>query len=170
MKRLILFLFVLSIASVVTAQNDAIEKYFSKYIDDERFTVVYISPKMFSMVAKMDIEDMDPEVKDIISDLEGLRILTTEFNTNSLYNEAMKTIDMNEYELLMKVRDGEENVHFLVKEGENDEIRELLLLVGGNDQFVLLSFVGNIDLSKISKLANSMDIDGFEHLEKIDEK
>lgn len=170
MKRLILFLFVLSIASVVTAQNDAIEKYFSKYIDDERFTVVYISPKMFSMVAKMDIEDMDPEVKDIISDLEGLRILTTEFNTNSLYNEAMKTIDMNEYELLMKVRDGEENVHFLVKEGENDKIRELLLLVGGNDQFVLLSFVGNIDLSKISKLANSMDIDGFEHLEKIDEK
>ena len=170
MKRLILFLFVLSIASVVTAQNDAIEKYFSKYIDDERFTVVYISPKMFSMVAKMDIEDMDPEVKDIISDLEGLRILTTEFNTNSLYNEAMKTIDMNVYELLMKVRDGEENVHFLVKEGENDKIRELLLLVGGNDQFVLLSFVGNIDLSKISKLANSMDIDGFEHLEKIDEK
>ena len=168
--RLILFSIMISLASLANAQNDAIEKYFSKYLDDERFSVVYISPKMFSMVASLEIEDLDPEVKEIINQLEGLRILTTEFNTNSLYNEAMETIDMKEYELLMKVRDGEENVHFLVKEGEQNKIRELLLLVGGNEQFVLLSFVGNIDLSKISKLANSMDIDGMEHLEKIEEK
>lgn len=170
MKHTILFFLAFFGSLVVNGQNDAIEKYFNQYLEDERFTVVYISPKMFNMVAKMDIEDMDPEVKDVISDLKGLRILTTEINALAFYKEALQKINTKEYEVLMKVRDGDENVHFLIKDDGGDTIHELLLLVGGSSDFVLLSFVGNIDLKKISKLANSMDIKGVEHLDKIENK
>lgn len=149
-------------------QSDAIEKYFEKYMDDEQFTVVYISPKMFSMISKITPEDMDPEVRDVIKDLKGLRILTTETNTAAFYKEAKSKIDTKEYEVLMTVRDEGTNVEFLVKDS-GDIINELLLLVGGDD-FVMMSFVGNIDLNKIAKLANTLDIDGMEHLENLGDK
>jgi hypothetical protein len=68
----------------------------------------------------------------------------------------------------MTVRDEGTNVEFLVKD-TGDIINELLLLVGG-DEFVMMSFVGNIDLDKISKLANSLDIDGAQHLDKLEDK
>ena len=170
MKRILFLIAALISVQAMSAQSDAIEKYFSKYLDDDRFTVVYISPKMFSMVSKMDIKDMEPEVKEIISNLRGLRILTTEINSEAFYKEALNTINTKEYEVLMKVRDGNESVQFLVKDDGGSTINELLLLVGGSSDFVLLSFVGTIDLNKISKLANSMDIKGAEHLEKIEKK
>jgi len=168
MKKLLPILLLAFLGSNISAQDDAIEKYFLKYLDNEEFTVVYVSPKMFDIVAKMDLDNVDPEVTDVISGLKGLRILTTETNTLTYYEEALEKIDPKEYEVLMKVRDGDENVHFLIKEGENDKISELLLLVGGDSDFVLLSFVGDIDLDKISRLANAIDVKGAEHLDKIE--
>ena len=143
---------------------NAIEKYFSQYIDDERFTVVYISPKLFKMFKKLDIAGMELEddeaeaIMDMVGDLEGLRILTADEDTEALYQEAKSKINTKEYEILMTVRTKEgNNVEFLVKD-EGDIIKELLLLTGGGgDEFVLLSFVGNIDINKISKLAKTIE-------------
>lgn len=147
------------------AQNDAITKYFDKYVEDEQFTVVYISPKMFQMIAKLDMDEVDQDTKDVIKGLKGLRILTTEHNGRKYYDEAIAKFNTSEYELLMTVRDKSEDVRFFVKDS-GDIVNELLLLVGG-DEFVMLSFVGEIDLNKISKLANSIDVKGVKHLEKV---
>ena len=174
MKQIFIVLIVavasLAMPNQVQAQNDAISKYFDKYMDDESFTVVYISSKMFEMFAKID-PDVDEEVKEVIRDLKGLRILVREEGGLKYYKEAIKKIDFNEYEELMTVRDDGTNVKFVVKE-QGDLIKELLLIVGGDDEFVLMSFTGKIDLAKISKLAKDVeiDIDGLEHLEKIDEE
>jgi len=174
MKYIIMFSFLfLGISFNAQAQSDAIEKYFEKYVDDERFTVVYISGKMFSMISKIAPEDIvdDPEAEaalEVAKDIKGLKILTSDEVGPELYKEAIGLINTKEYETLMTVRDGGENVRFLVKD-TGDIINELLLLVGGEENFVLLSFVGNIDLNKISKLANQIDIDGAEHLEKLED-
>ena len=69
----------------------------------------------------------------------------------------------------MTVKDKGDNVKFLTK-GNGDVVDELLLLVGGADDFVLMSFVGKLDLNKISKLANKLDIQGSEHLDKLKDK
>ncbi len=168
MKRLSIITILLFLGTMAFSQGDGITKYFEKYMDDEDFTVVYISGRMFGMFAE--IEDDDKEAKAALKGLKGLRILTTDKkeNTVKLYEEALKKFDSSEYEELMKVRDGKENVNFYIKE-EDEKITELLLLVGGGDDFVLLSFKGNIDLKQISTLSESMDIDGLEHLEKVDE-
>lgn len=170
MKSFILSLIILIGTSVATiAQNDAITKYFNKYVDDTRFSAVYISPKMFQMVAKIEIEDMEPEVQDVIRSMKGLRILHTEQNTLALYAEAMKTIPTSEYEVLLTARENGENVRFLVKDN-GDIVEELLMIVGGEKNFALMSFIGNIDLKKIGKLAKALDIDNLEYLNKLDEK
>lgn len=150
------------------AQADAITKYFNKYVEDERFTVIYISPKMFQMFEKMDLNLNDKEaeaVMKVAKDLKGLRILMAEENTLGLYEEAIKMINTKEYEPLMTIRSKrEDNVQFLVKTTtDNNFVDELLLLVGGSDSFVLMSFVGRIDLSKISEMSEAFDEDSKEN-------
>jgi hypothetical protein len=86
-----------------------------------------------------------------------------------MYNEAVKTINTKGYDQLMTVRTEDEKVQFLVKE-DADVISELLLLVGEEDEFVMVSFIGNIHLNKISKLAKVLDVQGAEHLEKLEEE
>lgn len=170
MKSFILSLFIIISTAVASmAQNDAITKYFNKYVDDTKFSAVYISPKMFQMVSKIEIEDMEPEVQEVIRSMKGLRILHTEQNTLALYAEAMKTIPTSEYEVLLTARENGENVRFLVKDN-GDIVEELLMIVGGEKNFALMSFIGNIDLKKIGKLAKALDIDNLEYLNKLDEK
>ena len=151
------------------AQEDAITKYFNKYIDDTKFSAVYISPKMFSMVSKIEIEDMEPEVQEVIRSIKGLRVLHTEQNALQYYNEALKVINTKEYELLLTARDQGENVRFMVKES-GDYVQELLMIVGGEKDFAMISFIGNIDLKKVGKLAKVLDIDNLEYLNKLEEK
>ena len=160
-----LFLGLANLAFAQTQGTNAIDKYFQQYVDDDRFTVVYISSKLMSMFEKLDIESMDMDdqetkaIIDVASDLEGIRILVAEENAAGFYKEAKSKIDTKEYEVLMTIRNADDNdVDFLIKD-DGDLINELLLIVGGSDQFVLLSFVGNIDMQKISKLINEFDDD-----------
>lgn len=169
MKSICSFLAVLFTSLSSFAQEDAITKYFNKFMDDEKFSVVYISPKMFSMVSKIEIEDMEPELQEVIKSMKGLRILHTEQNALQYYNEALKTINTSEYELLLTARGEGENVRFMVKDN-GDIVEELLMIVGGNENFALLSFIGNIDLKKIGKLAKALDIDNMQYLENLDKK
>jgi hypothetical protein len=156
-------------AAVAPAQNDAINRFFNQYMEDERFTVVFVSPKMFSLVSKISTDDEDWEnVREVVGGLTGLRVLTSDSLDNGLafYKEALSKVPASEYAELLTVRDGKENVRIWVKDSGNI-INELLLLVGSPDEFVLLSLTGTIDLDKISNLSKGLDINGAEHLEKI---
>jgi hypothetical protein len=163
---------ILALSMTGQSQNDSIQRYFEKYMSDERFDMVYISPKMFSMVSKIELESdqIDPDVMDIIKELKGLRILSYDGpEAPTFYKEAKTKINLNEYEELIVARDGDEQIHIRVKES-GDIVSELILLVGGTNEFALISFIGNVDLKKIGKLAKILDIDHIQELERIDKK
>ena len=70
---------VVSSAYAQTVNVNAIDKYFQKYVEDERFTVVYISSKLLNMFGKLDIKNMemdDAETKAIIDLASELPIVT----------------------------------------------------------------------------------------------
>lgn len=170
MKNLLALLFAMIVSASMYGQN-AIEKFFSNYENDPEFSVVYVSPKMFKMVSKVTGEEAEDDMAKVIKNLKGLTVLTTEKNGLKYYNEAIGKIPVQEYEELVKVRDKGENVKILTKNSNNDSIvHELLILVGGQDEFALVSFVGDINLNDISKLAEKIDIKGAEHLKKVGDK
>ena len=73
------------------------------------------------------------------------------------------------YEELMVVKKKGQDVKFyILKEGK--KISELLMIVGGDEDNALISIQGDIDLKTISKLSKTMNIDGMENLEEIDEE
>ena len=166
LKYLIPLFFLCPLSNNLYAQQDnAIDKYFQQYVDDDRFTVVYISSKLFELFGKLDLSGVDMEeaeaeaIVDMVKDLGGLRILVAEEDTEALYKEAKQKIDTKEYEVLMTVKDKDgDNVEFLIKDqGDDTIVNELFLLVGGEDTFVLMSIVGTIDLTKVSNLAKAIE-------------
>jgi hypothetical protein len=156
------------------AQGDAISKFFSKYQDDETFSQVTISSKMFSLLTDMDIEDPeDKEVIDAISKLKGLRILAKDEARDGrvLYKEAMALLPVKDYEELMSVRDDDKDMKFFIRSGSTPgKISELVMVMGGADDFMVLSLFGEIDLKQIGKIGSKMDIDGLDHLHRLDDK
>ncbi len=173
MKNLLMMLPLLLLAAgSAMAQNDGITRFFNQYVDDERFTVVFVSPKMFQMVAKIETDDEDwNKFRDVVKDLGGLRVLTADSIGNgvAMYKDALSRVPVGEYSELLTVRDGQENVRIWIKDSGNT-IQELLLLVGSPEEFTLLSFTGKIDLDKISTLSRTLDIKGADKLEKIKQK
>lgn len=167
MKKTLIALIVVLFTGLVNAQNDAIDRFFSAYEADPDFTIVNVSPKMFSMLSKATSEIEDKEIAELIQGIKGLKMLTTEKTGAKYYAEALAKLPVKEYETLVTVRDKGNNIRFLTK-GSGDIVNELLLVMGGEKQFMLMSFVGNLDLNKIAKLANKINLNGAEqHLDKI---
>lgn len=153
------------------AQDDAIQRFFSKYMDDDRFSRVYISPKMMQMAggflksnAGTDQESEDLGV--LIQKVKGIRILSSdEVDGMTFYKEAMGTLSQNKYEELMIVEDKSSSLKFMVRE-EGGLVKELMMISGEKGDFTLLSMLGNFTYEDLNLLAEKTDIPGMEHYRK----
>lgn len=153
-------------------QSDAITRFFNKYAADESFTQVTVSGKMFSLFTNLEAETQeDKEVLEAISKLKGLRILAKDDTRNAreLYKEAFSLIPAADYQELMSVRDDNKDMKFMIREN-GDRISELLMVMGGADEFMVLSVFGDIDLKQISRIGRKMNVHGLEKLENMDSK
>ena len=171
MKKLMLATALVGMALAAQAQGDAISKFFNKYQNDVSFTQVTVSSKMFSLFTNMEVKNPDDQaVLNAISKLKGLRVLAKEEARDSreLYKEALSLVPAKEYEELMSVRDKDKDMKFFIKEAKPGTISELVMIAGGNEEFMVMSLFGEIDLKEISKIGSKMDIDGLQHLRKMD--
>lgn len=168
MKKVILIFLVITLPLLGLAQNTPVDELFDKYSGKEGFTSVYITSYMFSMFSELETDD--PEFDELVKNLKGIKILATDeyYSGNAnFYKEIIDKLPMSQYKVLMVIKEKDQDVKFLVNE-KDGKIIELLLIAGGKDENALISIQGNIDLKNISKLSKSMNINGLEHLEEID--
>lgn len=171
MKNLAILLMAVCIGFSASAQNDVVTKLFNDYYEDENFTKISVSSKMFDLFTEIEAGDEnEEEIIEAISKLKGLKVIAADSigNSKKLYTDAVKKISGNGYEELMEVKDAQEDMKFMIKE-KDGIIDELVMVVGGNKSFFILSLYGEIDLKKISKLSKSMNIKGIEHLQQLDD-
>ncbi|SKC78706.1 DUF4252 domain-containing protein [Ohtaekwangia koreensis] len=170
MKKIFVIALMMVIVNGVFAQ-DAISKFFTKYQTDESFSQVTVSSKMFNLFTNMEVESKeDQEVLNAISKLKGLRILAKENTSDAraLYKEAFSLIPTKEFEELMSVRDKDKDMKFYIKES-GGKISELVMIMGGTDDFMVMSLFGEIDLKQVSKIGKKMNVEGLQKLEKMDD-
>jgi hypothetical protein len=175
MKRILIFIALFVVPAIIKAQNTPVDALFDKYAGKDGFTTVYITKYMFDMFRSDDIEQKDAdEMNKVLGKLNSIKILTVEDSTVlgkgvNFYDEIMKELPREKYKELMVVKDKESNVVFLARE-EKDVIVELLLIAGGHgSDNVLISIQGQIDLETIGKLSKTLNIDGMEPLDEIEE-
>jgi hypothetical protein len=178
MKKLISTLILILSVTVVQAQDDAIVKFFSKYMEDDRFSRVYISPKMMQMAGGFLKSASDgangaqdeKDLGELIQKVRGIRILSADkVNGKQMFKEAMGTLNRNKYEDLMDVHDKGSDVKFMVRE-ENGRVRELLMLTGSGESFTLLSMLGNFTYQDLNILAEKTNMPGMKEFQSGNKK
>jgi len=178
MKKVSITLFVLLMAAMplFTNAQTAIDGLYSKYAGKEGFTSINISPQMFQMLSGFNMKDSSKEAlqaQEAIKQLKGLKMLVYEpkDSTKALdfYNEIKKTIPMKSYSELMTV-DGEDGkVKFLASQNSNGKIKELLMIISGSDETLIMSLTGLIDMQTISEISKSINVQGMNNLQKLKE-
>lgn len=167
------------------------QNVFNKYSDNENVTYVSIKPKMFQMLAKMDINTDDPEAQEYINMVNSITSFKTmATDDKDISSDIVKWVKSRSTSLeeLMEVKDNGVNMTFYIKEGKDeDHVSELLMFINGLEavtknsnievngkkrtvETVVISITGDIDLNQISKLANKMDLPGGDELEKKSKK
>lgn len=160
---------------------------FDKYSDNPNVTYVNIKPKMFQMLAKMDINTDDPEAQaymEMVNSITSFKTIVTDSKSISADVLGWVAKRSSSLEELMVVKDDGVEVKFFVKEGKDaDHVQELLVFVNGLSavtkdadvsingknrevETVIMVMTGNIDLNQISKLTNKMNIPAGDKLEK----
>jgi len=149
----------------------AIDKLYEKYAGKKGFTSINISPEMFKMLASMDSEGNQEE--QMLSQLSGLKMLVYEPGNGPKVDfmaDVKATVPMKDYAELMSVDSEGETVKFLVKKAPNNKISEMLMIVFSEDETLVMSMTGNLDMATISSISKSLDIQGMDKLDELDKK
>jgi len=172
-KIIIIALLIIPLSSI--AQSD-FSKLYDKYAGQDGFTSINISPEMFKFLSSIDMNDSADDAKDVqnvMQQLEGLKMLVYEKpegkDAINFYDDIISSMSLKNYTELMTVKDSESDIRFLVKKSGKNSISELLMLVKGEDEVVIMSMTGNIDMNTISDISNSLDVKGMENLEKLND-
>lgn len=159
MKKVIFVLIICGLTHLLNGQTDPVSIFFNRYAGEEGFTTVNLSAGMVKMLSKIDPHDKN--LQDL-SGVQEIKILVQEekkgqFADLNFYEEIYNQLDKNLYKEMLVVKDNDENVNMLVRE-DNGVISEFLLIVTSPDENVLINIKGEIDLGKLDKLSDSINI------------
>ena len=159
------------------------QSIFDTYQTDDRVTYVSISPQMFSMLAKLNINNEDSEAKEfieLVTQIKTFKLLRTDdpgismifFDWTKAYVKEKKLVE------LTRVRENKKKVYFYVLNSDIDHIvAELVMLVQDEgevsgisekeSQTVILLIQGSIDLFHIASLIKNLDLPAVDELKKL---
>jgi hypothetical protein len=164
MKKIILL-----IALTVTSMVTNAQSFFDSLEDMDGVDMVVVNKDMFELLSKFGPDKMkDNEAMQIftmIKDLKNLKVFSTDDaiiadKMETMANSAIKKYNLTE---LMRIKEDDSRVKIYVKSTKNKEyVSEVLMFIKGIDKqtkgiskSMIVSLTGNIDISKLSALANT---------------
>ncbi|WP_456379028.1 DUF4252 domain-containing protein [Lutibacter sp.] len=157
MKKIILLIAIITLPLTNYAQNSI----FDKFEDMDDVTTVIVSKELFKMASKLGGDSTEAkEYAEMVKNLESLKFYTTENSNIATQMGAVVTKYLKSEKLveLMRVKDKDANVKIYIRKGKDDDhVSELLMYVSdlqnkANQEAVILSLTGDIDLNNISKI------------------
>jgi hypothetical protein len=160
---------ILLIALTVTSMVTNAQSFFDSLEDMDGVDMVVVNKDMFELLSKFGPDKMkDNEAMQIftmIKDLKNLKVFSTDDaiiadKMETMANSAIKKYNLTE---LMRIKEDDSRVKIYVKSTKNKEyVSEVLMFIKGIDKqtkgiskSMIVSLTGNIDISKLSALANT---------------
>ncbi len=169
MKQLFLSIAILTLtASVCFSQTTPLQDFIDKYKNEVPFSYAFLSKDMFEVATKQSVEDSDwKKIHNVVRNIGSLSILVADSiqTSEALYKEALNAVPVSDFDELLTVKDGKDKVRIWVKE-DATVLTDLVLLVGTEDEFVLVCFSGNLELTNLTDLVGLFNADSAEQLAK----
>lgn len=156
MKYLLLVALSISLCSIMHAQQRVINNFVDKYKNLEDVTHVNLSGNLLNLISEAKDEDGN---RRFISQLDAIRVISID-NLDAVDADDISAlrqgIQANDYEELVRVRDGKELVNIYLQENKDQVIKELIVLVQEPGEFTLVSLSGEMYYEDLKEL----DLDG----------
>lgn len=160
-----LFVFLI-FPAISFGQVPSIADFYNKIKNQENVKEIKIQGWLIKLAANFTDE---ADSKKLLRKVSMLRALIME-NGNTIdvseHKRLIRDLQQQEYQPLIQVRDGCERVDLMIRE-KDDHISDALLIVHGDDNFILLSIEGNFLFSDLNNL--DFDINGNEYFKKLPE-
>ena len=170
MKKILFFLFI-SFPVTGFAQGSQIDDFFEKFSDKEGYTVITFTKEMFELYSNKGNSRQDKDSANVSGAITLMKMLTVNSDTKkseSFSKELQSVLPQNKYKKLMEIKEAGSNITFLIRQ-EGNRIKEFIMTIDGASP-MLIYIKGDMDLDQLSKLSDSMDIEGFDKLDKINEE
>lgn len=169
MRRIIYLLVVMLIPYAGFSQESLSSKLRNQFEDCEGCTMVSIKKLMFDLFLQVDNE-MDPQAKEMLGNLNEILILELDPDdlggVAEMTRKITKLLPEKDYEEIMEMKDGDENIQFLVRR-KGKAVAEFVMYIHEGDEATLICLDGDLDLDNLGALSGSMNLPGFEKLDSL---
>ena len=187
MKKNLILILLITTYSWVSGQS-----IFERYANNDEVTLVSISPNMFKMLGQMSLSLEDPEAQEyleMVTSINNFKVLVSSDQgiSNEMLNWVNQQVLKQDLDELVSIKDQVTDITFYVKEGKKkDYVEQLLMYVNekvdsdieksnfnikdNEIKAIVMLLEGNINLNKISKLTDQMNLPGGDLLRKAQKK
>lgn len=163
MKKWIIILVMGSIPMLSWSQN-GINQFFQKYKNAHEAEHFRLGGLILDLAVGF---TDDEDAKSILKKIKRIRLLSMDKGNpveKTDYKNLIKSINDAKFSPLIKIKDGKDDVNIYVQE-RNNYISEILILLNGEDEFLLLNLSGKLKFEDLNDL--DLDIKGSEHLDSL---
>lgn len=151
MKRISFISIIFAFLFIACSSDPAIDAAFSRYSGKDGVTSITVPG--FAVRTVTMFADLDPGEKNILKKVDLVKILAVDskerFKQINFYKEFAKLVTAD-YQPLLSVKDGNDNINVMAKMINEEEISDLLIVVGGNDN-VMIYLKGNFNMNEIAE-------------------
>ena len=152
MKSLMIILLAMLSTFSVTGQK-SVDEIFKIYSEKSDYTTIFINRGMANVISLF-------EKDGIMDSVTEIRVITQEDESmpnKTFFNDIKNALDLGNYEELVRIKESDQEVSVLVKQ-EKDFIKELLVIVGGEDN-AFIQIKGKMGVEEAERLLSDIDAD-----------
>ena len=132
-------------------------------MENEKISDISLNGWVLSMASKMS----DEEGTEILEKITKLRIMIADEKdivAKTDVKKLIKDVQKNSFEDLMTIRDEGTRINFMIRE-EGENITNVLVIIHGEGDFILLSLEGNLNFDDLKQL--DFDVEGGDIFKKL---
>ena len=167
MRNFILLTLLVVLPVMASAQSRHITQFYNHYKAQEEVTKLNLRGFVLSLASTF---ADDKDARKILRKVSHLRLLVMEDGklvSPEEYTSLIRGIKSDRFEELMLLREEKQRIEFFLRE-EGETITDVLMLLHGDGEFLMLSLEGAFNFSDLNDL--KIDIDGGEHFSKIPDR
>jgi hypothetical protein len=168
MRNLLLYCLIALLPGIASAQSSYIKHFYNKYKSEAEVTNINMGSFLIRMVGTF---SDDEDAKKILKKVSHLRMLMMEDDnlvSPEAYTSLIRGIRSDDFEELIQIRDKGQRIDFFLREDEEDTITDILMILRGDDEFLLLSLEGALQFSDLNNI--SIDIEGGNYFSRLPDR